>query len=78
MVSDSSRRTAEVAVRILGGEKAGDIRLAPTEYAAPKFDWRQLQRWGISEQLLPPGSSEWLPGLVPGGTRPSMSAVHSA
>ena len=55
-VADGSRRTAAIAVRILGGEKAGDIRLAPTEYAAPKFDWRQLQRWGISEQLLPPGS----------------------
>jgi signal transduction histidine kinase len=25
-------------------------------FAAPKFDWRQLQRWGISEGRLPPGS----------------------
>ena len=24
--------------------------------AEPKFDWRQLQRWGISENLLPPNS----------------------
>jgi signal transduction histidine kinase len=55
-VADGSRRTAAIAVRILGGEKAGDIRPAPTEYVAPKFDWRQLQRWSISEQLLPPGS----------------------
>jgi len=56
-VADGSRRTAAIAVRILGGEKAGDIRPAPTKYAAAKFDWRQLQRWGISEQLLPPGST---------------------
>ncbi len=55
-VAEGSRRTADVAVRILGGEKAGDIRLSPTRYAAPKFDWRQLQRWGISESLLPPNS----------------------
>src|SRR5262249_5871581 len=24
--------------------------------ALPMFDWRELQRWGISEQKLPPGS----------------------
>ena len=23
---------------------------------APVYDWRELQRWGISESLLPPGS----------------------
>lgn len=55
-VAEGSRRTAAVAVRILGGEKAGDIRLPPTRYAAAKFDWRQMQRWGISESSLPPGS----------------------
>lgn len=55
-VAEGSRRTADVAVRILGGEKAGDIRLPPTRYAAAKFDWRQMQRWGISESSLPPNS----------------------
>ena len=55
-VLDSSRETAAVAVRILGGEKAGDIKIPPLEFAAPKFDWRQMQRWGISESRLPPGS----------------------
>ncbi|WP_028347543.1 sensor histidine kinase [Bradyrhizobium murdochi] len=55
-VAGGSRRTADVAVRILGGEKAGDIRLPPTRYAAAKFDWRQMQRWGISESSLPPDS----------------------
>ncbi len=47
---------AAVAVRILNGEKAGDIKTPPTRYALPKFDWRQMQRWGISESRLPPGS----------------------
>jgi signal transduction histidine kinase len=48
-----SRQTAAVAVRILGGEKAGDIKVAPIGWGAPKFDWRQLQRWGISGSRLP-------------------------
>jgi signal transduction histidine kinase len=55
-VSEVSRDTAAVAVRILGGEKAGDIKTPPSGYAAPKFDWRQLQRWSIAESRLPAGS----------------------
>ena len=55
-VIDTSRRTAEVAVRILAGERAGYIKLAPIQFAGPMFDWRQLQRWNISEAQLPPGS----------------------
>jgi signal transduction histidine kinase len=49
--------TAAVAVRILNGEKAGDIKTPPTGFAAPIFDWRQMQRWGIAESSLPPGST---------------------
>ena len=52
-VLEGSRQTAAVAIRILGGEKAGDIKVPPIGFAAPKFDWRQMQRWGISESLLP-------------------------
>jgi signal transduction histidine kinase len=55
-VLEGSRKTAAVAIRILGGEKASDIQVAPIGYATPKFDWRQMQRWGISESRLPPGS----------------------
>jgi signal transduction histidine kinase len=51
-----SRTAAAVAIRILNGEKAGDIKTPPTDYAAPKYDWRELRRWGISESRLPPGS----------------------
>ena len=53
---EASRKTAAVAVRILGGEKAGDIKIPPIGFATPKFDWREMQRWGISESRLPPGS----------------------
>ena len=55
-VEEGSAVAAAVAVRILNGEKAGDIKTPPTRYALPKFDWRQLQRWGISESRLPAGS----------------------
>ena len=52
-----SQITAAVAIRILNGEKAGDIKTPPTGLAAPIFDWRQMQRWGIAESNLPPGST---------------------
>jgi signal transduction histidine kinase len=53
---EGSRETAAAAIRILSGEKAGDIKVPPIGPATPKFDWRELQRWGISESRLPPGS----------------------
>jgi signal transduction histidine kinase len=55
-VRDTSRTAAAVAVRILGGAKAGDIRIPPLPFSAPRFDWREMKRWGISESRLPPGS----------------------
>ena len=54
--AEGARPTAAVAVRMLGGEKAGGIKVPPIEFSAPKYDWRQLQRWNISESRLPPGS----------------------
>jgi signal transduction histidine kinase len=56
-VEEGSTVAAAVAIRILNGEKAGEIKTPPTRYALPKFDWRQMQRWGISESDLPPGST---------------------
>ena len=55
-VLDSSRQTAAVAVRVLGGETASDIKIPSVQFSTPKFDWREMQRWGISESRLPPGS----------------------
>ena len=54
--AEGARPTAAVAVRILGGEKAADIKVPPIEFSTPKYDWRQLQRWNINESRLPPGS----------------------
>ena len=57
-IAERSRIAAAVAVRIIfDGEKAGDIKTSPINLASPKFDWRQLQRWGISEGNLPPSST---------------------
>jgi signal transduction histidine kinase/ABC-type uncharacterized transport system substrate-binding protein len=55
-VSDGSRTTTDVALRILGGEKPADIKSTVLAYGPAKYDWRQLQRWDISESNLPPGS----------------------
>ena len=54
--ADSGRQAAAVAIRILGGEKPGEIRTPLVQFASPVFDWREMQRWGISESRLPPGS----------------------
>jgi signal transduction histidine kinase len=53
---EEAQETAAVAIRILNGEAPGDIKVPPTRFATPKFDWREIQRWGISEKNLPPGS----------------------
>lgn len=55
-VSDTAQRTAEVAVRIFGGEKPGEIKTQSIGFAAPKYNWKEMQRWGISEDDLPAGS----------------------
>jgi signal transduction histidine kinase len=54
--AEGGRLTAAAAVRLLGGEKGSDIKVPPIEFSTPKYDWRQLQRWNISESRLPPGS----------------------
>jgi signal transduction histidine kinase len=54
--AEGARPTAAAAVRMLGGEKGSDIKVPPIEFSIPRYDWRQLQRWNISENRLPPGS----------------------
>jgi signal transduction histidine kinase len=55
-IDDSSDKTVNATIRILGGETPSDIKTKPIGFASPKFDWREMQRWGISENNLPPGS----------------------
>jgi signal transduction histidine kinase len=55
-IDDSSDKTVNATIRILGGETPSDIKTKPIGFASPKYDWREMQRWGISENNLPPGS----------------------
>jgi len=55
-VIEGSRQTVAVAIRILEGEKAADIKVPAIGFATPQFNWREMQRWGIPESRLPPGS----------------------
>ena len=54
--SDSNgTRMGEIVMEILNGKKPQDIPVESTP-AVPMFDWRELRRWGISEESLPLGS----------------------
>jgi signal transduction histidine kinase len=55
-ISALSQEAASVAVRIMGGEAPAGINAPPVGFSAPKYDWRELQRWNISEIRLPVGS----------------------
>jgi signal transduction histidine kinase/ABC-type uncharacterized transport system substrate-binding protein len=55
-VSSIGQQAANAAVRILDGEAPRDIIMPPIKPGTPKFDWRELQRWNISESRLPAGS----------------------
>src|SRR5579864_1362302 len=47
---------ARLALRIIAGEQAADIAPKAIAAVAPIFNWRQMQRWGVGESDLPPGS----------------------
>jgi signal transduction histidine kinase len=48
-----ARETAEVATQILGGSSPSAIKVQQIRPQDPKFDWRELKRWGIREASLP-------------------------
>ena len=47
---------ARTAVRILRGEPVSNFPPRVIGTQPPRYDWRELQRWNISERLLPRGS----------------------
>jgi transcriptional regulator with GAF, ATPase, and Fis domain len=55
-IEDGGVRIGKVGVRILAGEKPKDIPIGTGQRHFSLYDWRQLQRWGIAERDLPPGS----------------------
>ena len=48
---------ADIATRILHGEAASSFPPKTVGPLAPRYDWRELQRWKIDEKLLPRGST---------------------
>ena len=51
-----AEEVARLGLRILNGEKPSDIPITQVPKSRYMFDWRQLRRWSISEDELPPGS----------------------
>jgi signal transduction histidine kinase len=50
------QEAARIAIRILAGEPISNFPPQIIGTAGPRYDWRELQRWNISESKLPPGS----------------------
>jgi signal transduction histidine kinase len=50
------QEAAHRALRVLNGENASQIPVSVGDFTRPIFDWRELKRWNISENRLPPGS----------------------
>jgi signal transduction histidine kinase len=55
--SDISRRVVDAAARILSGDAPSGLPATVVGLAAPRYDWRELQRWGIKEADLPAAST---------------------
>jgi len=53
---NDARETARIAARVLQGESPQSIPVTTVHSYTYEFDWRQLQRWRISESSLPAGS----------------------
>jgi signal transduction histidine kinase len=49
-------KAGELSLRVLRGEKLGPADIVARDANVYVFDWRQLRRWGLKEDLLPPGS----------------------
>lgn len=50
------KEVATLVLRILDGTPVTAIPVSVSEFTKPVFDSRQLERWGVSESSLPPGS----------------------
>lgn len=55
-IGDLAREAADAANRLLAGEPPSRVRRPPIAPAAPAFDGREIDRWKIGADRLPPGS----------------------
>ena len=53
LMGDSAAR---LALRVINGESPESIPASAGDIVRPIFDWRQMQRWGVSASNLPRGS----------------------
>jgi PAS domain S-box-containing protein len=53
----SALQATEEALRLLQGRAPSSVSNSALSSGAPIYDWRALQRWSISENRLPPGST---------------------
>ena len=51
-----AERAAAAVRRVLGGQAGGPPRILLSGFEPPVYDWRELERWGIDRDRLPPGS----------------------
>jgi ABC-type uncharacterized transport system substrate-binding protein len=64
-VEAQGRRAAALALRILAGEAADSIPVEPAPPLVPTVDGRQLKRWKLSENALPPATVQrFRPGTI--------------
>jgi signal transduction histidine kinase len=54
---EAARKATSIAVRLLNGEVPNGTTADPIRFGPPRFDWREMQRWNISEARLPAGSA---------------------
>ena len=52
-----AQTVARLALRVLRGERADSIGLIEADLDTDVVDWRQLRRWGISEDRIPAGTA---------------------
>ena len=52
-----AEQLADLALRVVRGERPETIPVAEIDWSVTAFDARQLKRWGISESRLPAGST---------------------
>ena len=50
---EQGRRAGDLVVRVLKGERPAALGVQPPVPSTCVADWRQLQRWGVAETLLP-------------------------
>jgi signal transduction histidine kinase len=53
---EHGKEAAALALRVMGGESPASIHFGGEQAYVSAYDWRELERWGISEKVLPPGS----------------------